>query len=64
MKRARTGGRTATGTSGRRTPAAIDRVTEPLEARWGSLPPMEEVLGMRVRLSRVDLTGIGGEVLA
>lgn len=64
MKRStnRRGG--ARGVDTRRTPAAIDTRTDRLEAGWGSLPVMEEVLGMRVRLSRADLSGIGGEVLA
>lgn len=64
MKQQQVGGRTATGTRRGRTPAAIDRATDRMEARWGSLPEMEVSLGMRVRLSRVDLTGLGGEVLA
>lgn len=64
MKRSTSGGRTATGTRRGRSPESIDRVTDRMEARWGSLPSMEESLGMRVRLSRADLSGIGGEVLA
>ena len=45
-----------------RTPAAIDRTTDLLEARWGSLPEVPE--GMGFRLDRIDLSRLSGRVLA
>ena len=55
MKRSTNGGRIATGTRRGRSPESIDRVTDRMEARWGSLPesPVSR-MGLRLEVQWVD----------